>query len=557
MKRKTSYLLYNIIGVLFVFFCYAEYVLAKDGNILWNMSWIVKLILVSLIGGVVLGSSVCFLLYKIEEKWASPEKKCKVILPEPKKLFGISWGCTMLCWMPGFLAYYPGINAYDFGIQLEQITLDRYNAHHPLAHTLLMEGFIRLGNRLGSGSFGLAVYTLLQMCILAVALAVGISFLRRHRVKSIWLIGLQCLACFMPSNIYLSISATKDILFTAFTLLFAIVLCSLMEERGEKLQFSLLDVGHMVFGVLVVLFRNNGIYALMAMSAGILLAVIFGKKARLFWLKILSETVVILVIGSLFLSALFRWTDAVQGDKREMLSVPIQQLARTMVYHGGIGVIEEDDNSMDEVDKALINDFILYESYRDYDPAISDPVKGKTNTYVFVYRMKEFLQTYLKLLKQYPGDYINAFLGLTAGYWSPFDVSHGSIYEYPGVSGLGYIQTARVKEEGWGIFIEPKLPGLLEKMELFADENLYLKIPVINVLMVPGTWFWALLVAALWLLTHKKYELLIPFILVLGYFATLFLGPTVQLRYIYPVMTLLPYLCVWAVNKMYKEKESV
>ena len=35
-----------------------------------------------------------------------------------------------------------------------------------------------------------------------------------------------------------------------------------------------------------------------------------------------------------------------------------------MIYHGGVSVLAEDDNTMDAADKALINDFILDEAYR-------------------------------------------------------------------------------------------------------------------------------------------------------------------------------------------------
>ena len=161
-------------------------------------------------------------------------------------------------------------------------------------------------------------------------------------------------------------------------------MCTLLEKQEQKFKFSWTDAGYIVFGVLLILFRNNGLYALLITVMFLTAAVIFGKKARLFWMKLFSETVVILAVGSLVLSLLGNATSAVQGDKREMLSVPIQQMARTMVYHGGVGVNIEDDNTMNDEDKSLINDFILYEAYKDYNPGISDPVKRNTNTYVFV-----------------------------------------------------------------------------------------------------------------------------------------------------------------------------
>ena len=93
-------------------------------------------------------------------------------------------------------------------------------------------------------------------------------------------------------------------------------------------------------------------------------------------------------------------------------------------------------------------------------------------------------------------------------------------------------------------------------MEYFADENMHLKLPVLKYLLVPGTYLWLSLLLATWIFLHKKYRLLLPLALILGYYLTLFLGPTVQLRYIYPVMTALPYLAVWACNIMSKEKEQ-
>ena len=559
MKRKTGYLIYSILGVLLVFFCITEGKLAENGNILWTGKWIVKLSVSCLILGTVLGSVTAFVLYKIEDfvdkkPLRGSEKKRK--LPGAKKIFWLSWICTMICWLPGFLAYYPGINAYDFLIQIGQIQRQEYNAHHPLAHTLLMEGFIRLGDWFGNANAGMAAYIFVQMSVLAGALACGIALLRKWKAGSGWLIGLQVLACVMPFHWYMSISATKDTLFTAFMLLFLLMLCGLLRKSEPERWFDLWDAGYILFGILMILFRNNGIYAIAVLAAFLFLAAVFGKNARKLWIKILAETVTVILMGSVALSGISHVTGAVQGDKREMLSMPIQQLARTMVYHGGIGVASEDDNTIGDVDKALINDFILYEAYKNYRPDISDPVKGNTNTYVFVYRMKDFFKTYLGLFAEYPGDYVNAVLAVNAGYLSPFDESHAHINERQGEVGLGYIQTRWADPGAFGLVRDSKWPWLLEKMEYFAEENAHLNIPVLKYLLVPGTYLWLSLLLAAWVLLHKKYRLLLPLALILGYFLTLFLGPTVQLRYIYPVMTALPYLAVWTRSIMSKGKEN-
>ena len=82
MKRKTGFLIYSILSVLFVFFCMTEGKLAEQGNILWTGKWIAKLSVICLILGTVLGSVTSFILYKIEDIL---EKKQKLMSKESKK----------------------------------------------------------------------------------------------------------------------------------------------------------------------------------------------------------------------------------------------------------------------------------------------------------------------------------------------------------------------------------------------------------------------------------------------------------------------------------------
>ena len=249
-------------------------------------------------------------------------------------------------------------------------------------------------------------------------------------------------------------------------------------------------------------------------------------------------------VGLFVLSAVFNITHAEQGDRREMLSMPIQQLSRCMIYHGGVGVLPEDDGTMTEQDKALIHDFILDEAYRDYDPGIADPVKRHTNTYVVRYRSGEFIKTYLHLLSAYPGDMINAALAVDAGFLSPFDTTHATVNQTGEKEGLGYVQTRW--DEGVlnerGIYKDSKFPWLYERLENWAENNGYLRIPLLKYIFVPGSYLWLYLgLAAVLFITDRK-RFCLPLIIVGGYYGTMLLGPTVQMRYVYPVMLALPYL---------------
>ena len=278
----------------------------------------------------------------------------------------------------------------------------------------------------------------------------------------------------------------------------------------------------------------------------------FGKRARKLWGRLFAVSAVAFGVGLFVLSAVFNITHAEQGDRREMLSMPIQQMSRCMIYHGGVGVLPEDDGTMTEQDKALIHDFILDEAYRDYDPGIADPVKRHTNTYVVRYRSGEFIKTYLHLLSAYPGDMINAALAVDAGFLSPFDTTHATVNQTGEKEGLGYVQTRW--DEGVlnerGIYKDSKFPWLYERLENWAEKNGYLRIPLLKYIFVPGSYLWLYLgLAAVLFITDRK-RFCLPLAIVGGYYGTMLLGPTVQMRYVYPVMLALPYLLalLWKIS---------
>ena len=553
--KKSIYILFAAIGSLFLFCFLTEAELAKSGNIIWDLPYTAKTLALSIIGGTLGGIVVCLTICRLSKASCTPSvqplKKGSNAaingmrlffnqITQPQLFFG-SLVLITLAWLPGYLAFYPGICAYDAPPQTEQIVNGGFIDHHPIAHTLLIKGAMQLGEALtGNVNTGIGIYTFLQLLFLSAVFAWGVTFLKKHGIGMTGLIIVQAVCMFYPFHWYMSISMTKDIIFTGFFLLQLMSLSGMMLSSGcsrlSVLLFPASTVG-------MIAFRSNGQYAFMVLLLFIALAAIFGREHKK-WGKLFLLALTGFLAGIALLQLLFRATDAEQADKREMLSMPIQQLARVMVYHGGIGVLPEDDNTLTESEKALINDFLLDEAYREYDPHISDPVKRHTNTYVVRYRSKEFILTYLNLLARYPGDFLNAALEINAGYLYPGDVSHAFINAAESQVGLGYVQT-RWEEgtlNGRGIYKASKWESLHEEMERWADENAYLRLPIIKYLFMPGIWLWLYLLLFGFLAIRHESRLGLPLALVLGYYATLFLGPTVQLRYIYPVMAAYPFL---------------
>ena len=569
-SKPTAYGIFCFLGMLFCFCCLTERDLARQGNILWSWGYLGRTLGISLLLGGGMGAALCFVIYRRYagkalgqggrlEKSASPEENTSAghvrfgrwLWSAARggngrgKIFGLSLGLVFAAWIPVFLAYYPAICAYDAFSQTGQVVEHYYIDHHPIFHTLLIKFAMWLGERvLGSINGGIGCYTLSQMLLLAAAFAFCVMTLWQRRVRRIWLILVQIFCMFYPFHLYMSVSMTKDTVFAAFFLVQLTSLSVIMDggkHRGMKMVFYLATVG-------MILFRNNGKYAFLVFLAVLFLVFVLGKQRRLTG-RVLLWSVGAFVTGTVLLQGVFYITNASQGDRREMLSLPIQQFARTMLYHGGVGVMAEDDNTMEERDKALINDFILDEAYRKYRPEFADPVKSRTNTYVARYRAGEFISSYLRLFRQYPGDFLNAGLALNAGYLYPGDVSHAYVNAQEGDrAGGGYVQTRWDEEtlNSRGIYKDTKWRGLFEAMEAWADENAYLKLPVLKYLFVPGVVFWLYLLLLGCRFVRRELTLCMPIVLVLGYFLTLFLGPTVQLRYLYPVMIGFPFLALWS-----------
>lgn len=546
-RRKGSVLL-CVLGCLFIFFVKTEKDLAAAGNILWTAGYVGSTLLWTVLLGCLLGVIGTFVVYRVANRPAQ-KGDCKsatwIQNRSGWQIFAGSLLLLLLAWLPVYLAYYPGICAYDAPVQTGQIVEHYYFDHHPIVHTLFLQGMLWLGTQLsGSMNVGMALYTAVQMLLLAGSMAYGVLVLHRRQVAAVWQIAVVLLGMVFPFHWYMSVSMTKDTVFSAFLLLQLISLTDILLEDRVEWRPGIRDLLFFIGTVGMILFRNNGKYAMIVLLVFLFPAVCFGKKARKLWGRLCTVSAAGFCVGLFVLSAVFSITHAEQGDRREMLSMPIQQMSRCMIYHGGVGVLPEDDGTMAEQDKALINDFILNEAYRDYDPGIADPVKRHTNTYVVRYRTGEFIRVYLHLLGNYPGDMINAALATDAGFLSPFDTTHAEVNCVEGRKGLSYIQT-RWEEDtlnGRGIYKDSKWPWLFERLENWAEHNSYLRIPVLKYLFVPGSYLWLYLALAAVLVIVDRKRYCLPLAVIAGYYGTMLLGPTVQMRYVYPVMLALPYL---------------
>lgn len=548
-------------GAIFVFLTLVTRTLTVYGNLKWSFGFFLKAVPASLIAGILLGFAINYALKLLLEKGLSAANETADTNRKSGGIFFISLAVLFLAFIPYFLAYFPGILAYDSYIQIGQIFSGEYNEHHPLFHTLMIKACLSAGQGLfKSLNAGIAVYVLMQMLLLSAVFSYGIFCLHKRGLRVLSYVVLALLAIF-PFNGFMAVSVTKDIPFAIFFLLAVISLSEILFSSDTKINI-LNAVLLLCSGILCVLFRNNGKYAFAILFAVCLIVLIVKavkkgsdekkKEVKKFGF-VTAGMAVSLIVSILLLLVISKSLNAVQGDRREMLSVPIQQLARTYVYHAGAGVKADDDNTMDEASKALINEFLLYDSAKLYRQDISDPVKRNTNTWVVVNKTSEFAKVYLGLFVKYPGDYINAFIAQNAGFIDVGDVSHAYVNDPEEVKGHGYVQTKwenSLFERGF--YEDSKWPALRSLLDAFADNNAYLKVPVLKYIFMPGIYLWIYLFALIGVIKRKNVKAAPVISLIAGYYATMFFGPTVQLRYIYPVMITVPFLILICIGKTKK-----
>ena len=84
-----------------------------------------------------------------------------------KRAFWLSFAVILLCWVPILLALFPGVTGYDMQSQVYQNLTGEYVNGHPIAHTLLIGLFYRLGEWLfANSSLGIGLYTIMQaLCL--------------------------------------------------------------------------------------------------------------------------------------------------------------------------------------------------------------------------------------------------------------------------------------------------------------------------------------------------------------------------------------------------------
>ena len=480
----------------------------------------------------ILGSLLGIFLEKIKDKDLSSKKTWRFF--EKKYFIVVIWLVIFICWLPAFFAYYPGILAYDSSWQTDQAVegFTSYTKFHPPLHTYVWHLCISLAEFINADS--LVVYGILQMLLLSFMMAKIIKYLVKKNFNN-WIILLSILFfAINPIMAIFSMILVKDVYFTIFFILFVLEFLELVENTEEYLKKKRNFIKFGIITTIMCLFRNNAIYAF------IICAITSFIALRKNWKRLLVFLLIPIILYYSINSGLYPKLGIEEGDKKEALSVPIQQIA---------SVINRRDETLTDGKKEIINKFLSYDTALNrYNPRWADPVKDTINKDYFEENLDEFRDLWFELLKEYPIDYVSAFLSLNISYWY-FDSNTNG--EYARI----YIEDMLWTNNYYENQRDSKAPKLLEKYQKVATFEAFEKIPLVSNIFSITLPFWLMMLTMCVLLYKKYYKdilMLLPF---LSLWLTFMAGPTSNFRYIFPIIVLYPIL-IYIIFKKGKEKDK-
>ncbi|MCR5592141.1 MAG: DUF6020 family protein [Saccharofermentans sp.] len=439
--------------------------------------------------------------------------------------FLICWGLVIVMWTPAFCSMFPGTFGYDAPVQLlEWQGKIELGDQHPITHTVLIGLLYDFVTKVlgGTPNAGIALYIAVQALIVSGAIAYCLLTFRRCGVHSV---GIMLTFLWFACNPFiqvLTMNSTKDILFGAFLSLFLLVFWQILRSGKWSTKSAVCFV---VFGILTCLFRHQGIYFFAALLLFLLIAPRYVHIAKK---QMVSSVAVVIAFFEIFSFVCHSVMNIKPGDSREMLSVPMQQMAYVCMLK-----IEGQDINVSGAQLKQVETFIPEAGIMDYQKNTADNVKATFSTEAFTEDISENALTYIKLGLQNPDKYLYAFRNLTEGYIDSDDMGYKS---------LMFMYSFRVAENEQIQRSPLMFDGYLDILTNSTLSQGYQRTPLMSVLFKPSLCVWILAVMIGLVFYRRDYKLWLVALPILLLCISLFLGPVALIRYLYPMILLVPFM---------------
>lgn len=429
----------------------------------------------------------------------------------------------LLCWIPLFLAFFPGIVSVDSAVQLRQAVGEgAWSNWHPVLHTLFVAVPVNIGMSIFGGDLtaGIALSTLLQMLLLSAIFGYVIKWVMELTQKK-W-IGYLLMAFFgiCPIVACYAVTMWKDVLFSAVFLLLFVKLYDLVnvKRRGEFVRFG--DLWPIFLLTLLTGFLRNG----GAIIVFVLLAVmwIYYKQS---WKIVLVGFGGVIIIIMMIQGLVYKILNISSSPLMESLSVPAQQFAY-------LANSEKMDDRMKEELAAFGSVDCLAEHY---EPMNADPAKNCFDYNEVNNNKIGFLTIWAKYLPNYLPEYIKAYVLHSYAYW----YIQGDVWA---------LDFAHTHDEIW-------LKTSYNDKSLIGDtlKEMVEMVEKASTMVVWGGWinnvgimFWGVFYMLMVFVYQKRYEMLIPLSGILAYMISLLVASPVSwiFRYVYSLLLIMPILMI-------------
>lgn len=467
-------------------------------------------------------------LYKLIERFEKRKNKEKISKLNANKKQLIIFLIIIVCWIPVFLAAYPGYFCYDAYEEFLQYLEERITTWHPPIHVFIL-GFIitHIANATYSFNIAIALYLFFQMLLIAGCFTYCISFLEKYNIsKMIRIISVLYYALF-PVIAMFAICSTKDTIFSALAVVSVILAIEALLDKEKFLNSKWNQIKFAIIIFLAIIFRNNAIYAYIPFL--IIFAIAMKNK------KILISIVSLIILYLIYIQIIYNVLQVSRTYNSEAFSVPLQQIARVYNYNYESLTKEELDT---------IYEYTTDKQLKEYLPECSDKIKDLV--YLGNMGYSRFFKLWFEIGLKNPGMYIDSFLENTLGFWYPDTIIDGYNKKTPKLYGeeTSYF-AAMCEQPGEEDSKIPWLRDIYYNISRHTDIN---KIPVISMLFSLGAMAWGLFICIGYNIYKKRKEIVISLSIIFFLWLTVLLGPMVLVRYVLILFFGFPLILAFTLN---------
>jgi predicted neutral ceramidase superfamily lipid hydrolase len=188
---------------------------------------------------------------------------------------------------------------------------------------------------------------------------------------------------------------------------FLVLFVEAVRTRALVLRRPWAAAGLLTLAALLILTKRTNLYLVLACA--LVLLVLAAARARLPLAA--GAALVVVLTGVVWPAAVLQPLGVKPGTGVDILTIPVQQTARTVLAHGDELAPEE----RDAIDAVLRYDGLA----EAYDPRRSDRVKGRWNLEATREQKLAYARTWLAHLVRYPGTYLSATAANTYEYFAP------------------------------------------------------------------------------------------------------------------------------------------